>query len=141
MAAVLLLTLRLLVEARFVAAELLALRRLDEDEAFFLETRFFPLRCFSLPVAVSTNAVTALDAISFAAAKFILAASVNAPGTDAINPSFSLSMSLASLLGAVPPSKYAFAALFAESGLRPSKYAFAALLAESGLSTPELVAA
>ena len=90
--AVLLLTLRLLVEAGFVAAELLALRRLGADEAFFLETRLFPLRGFSLPVTVSTNAVTALDAISFATAMFILAASVNASGTDVISPSFSLSI-------------------------------------------------
>jgi hypothetical protein len=92
LAAVLLLTLRLLVEADFVAAELLALRRLEADEAFFVETRLFSLRGFSLPVTVSTNAVTALDAISFAAAMFILAASVNASGTDAISPSFSLSI-------------------------------------------------
>jgi hypothetical protein len=92
LAAVLLLTLRLLVEAGFVAAELLALRRLDADEAFFLETRLFPLRGFSRPVMVSTSAVTALDAISFATAMFILAASVNASGTDVISSSFSLSI-------------------------------------------------
>jgi hypothetical protein len=87
LAAVLLLAMRLLVEAGFVDAELL-----DADEAFFLETRLFPLRGFSLPVTVSTNAVTALDAISFAAAMFILAASVSISGTDVISPSFSLSI-------------------------------------------------
>lgn len=70
MAAVLL-TLSLLVAAGFVAAELLAMRRFEAVEAFFLETRLFALRGFSLPVTVSTIAVTALDAISFAAAMFI----------------------------------------------------------------------
>jgi hypothetical protein len=92
LAAVLLLALRLVVEVGFVAAELLVLPRLDAEAAFFLETRLFPLRGFSLPVTVSTNAVTALDAISFAAAMFILAASVNASGTDLMSPSFSLSI-------------------------------------------------
>jgi hypothetical protein len=92
LAAVLLLALRLVVEAGFVAAELLVLRCLDAEEAFFLEAPLFSLRGFSLPVTVSTNAVTALDAISFAAAMFILAASVNASGTDVISPSFSLSI-------------------------------------------------
>jgi hypothetical protein len=79
LAAVLLVALRLVAEADFVAAEVLALPRLDADEAFFLETRLFPLRGFSLPVTVSTNTVTALDAISFVAAMFILAASAIAP--------------------------------------------------------------
>jgi hypothetical protein len=83
---------RLVAEAGFVAAELLVLPRLDADEAFFSGTRLFPLRGFSLPVTVSTNAVTALDAISFVAAMFILAASVNASGIDVISPSFSLSI-------------------------------------------------
>jgi hypothetical protein len=90
LAAVLLLALRLVVEAGFVAV--LGLRRLDADEAFFLEARLFPLRGFSLLVTVSTNAVRALDAISFAIAMFILAASVKASGTDVISPSFSLSI-------------------------------------------------
>jgi hypothetical protein len=92
LAAVLLLTPRLLAEAGYVAVELLALRRLDADEAFFLETRLFAFRGFSLPMMVSTNVVTALDAISFAVARFILAASVNASGTSVPNPSFSLSI-------------------------------------------------
>ena len=73
-------------------AERLVLLRLEADEAFFLETRLFPLRGFSLPVTASTNAVTALDAISFVAATFIFAASVNASGSDVISPSFSLSI-------------------------------------------------
>ena len=90
MAAVLVLTPRLLVETGFVAAELPALRRLEVDETFFLETRLFPLRGFSLSVTVSTNVATALDAISFATAMFTLAASVNASGTDVISPFFSL---------------------------------------------------
>jgi hypothetical protein len=68
--------------------EFLVLPRLDAGETFFLETRLFPLRGFSLPATVSTNAVTALDAISFAAAMFILAASVNASGADVISPTF-----------------------------------------------------
>ena len=76
----------------FVAAERLVLLRLEADEAFFLETRLFPLRGLSLPVTASTNAVTALDAISFVAAMFILAASVTASGSDVISPSFSLSI-------------------------------------------------
>jgi hypothetical protein len=91
LAAVLLLTLRLAVEAGLVAAELLVLLRLEAEEAFFLETPLFPPR-FSLPVRVSTNAVTALDAISFVAAMFIWAASANASGSDVISPSFSLSI-------------------------------------------------
>jgi len=90
LAAVLVLTPRLLVETGFVAAELPALRRLEVDEAFFLETRLFPLRGFSLSVTLSTNVATALDAISFATAMFILAASVNASGIDVISPFFSL---------------------------------------------------
>jgi hypothetical protein len=90
LAAVLVLTPRLLVETGFVAAELPALRRLEVDETFFLETRLFPLRGFSLSVTVSTNVATALDAISFATAMFTLAASVNASGTDVISPFFSL---------------------------------------------------
>jgi hypothetical protein len=46
---------------------------------------------FSRPVTVSLKTVTALDAISFAAAMFILAASVNASGADVISLSFLLS--------------------------------------------------
>jgi hypothetical protein len=65
---------------------------LDAGETFVMETRLFALRGFSLPVTVSTNAVTALDAISFAAAMFILAASVNASDADVISPSFFLSI-------------------------------------------------
>jgi hypothetical protein len=65
---------------------------LDVGETFFLETRLFALRGCSRPVTVSTNAVTALDAISFAAAMFILAASVNASGADVISLSFRLSI-------------------------------------------------
>jgi hypothetical protein len=42
----------LLVEAGFVAAALPALRRFEAGEAFFLETRVFSLRGFSLPVTV-----------------------------------------------------------------------------------------
>lgn len=90
MAAVLLLTPRLLVDTGFVAAELPALRRLEAVEAFFLETCLFPLRGFSLSVTVSTNVATALDAISFPTAMFILAASVNASDTDVISPFLSL---------------------------------------------------
>ena len=82
----------LVVEASFVVAELPVLPRLDADDAFFFETRLFLLRGFSLPVTVSKNAVTVLDAISFAAAMFILAASVSASGIDLISPSFSLSI-------------------------------------------------
>src|SRR5688572_8642861 len=52
-------------------------------------TSLSPLR-LSLPIAVSTNEVTALVAASFVAAMFILAASAIASGTDEITPSFFL---------------------------------------------------
>ena len=74
----------------------LALRLVMEDaeEGFFLGTRRFPLRGFSLPMTVSTNEVTALVAVSFVAAMFILAASAIASGTDEITPSFFLSIAI-----------------------------------------------
>ena len=74
----------------------LALRLVMEDaeEGFFLGTRRFPLRGFSLPMTVSTNEVTALVAASFVAAMFISAASAIASGTDEITPSFFLPIAI-----------------------------------------------
>jgi hypothetical protein len=74
----------------------LALRLVVEDaeEGFFLGTRRFPLRGFSLPMTVSTNEVTALVAASFVAAMFISAASAIASGTDEITPSFFLPIAI-----------------------------------------------
>ena len=80
MAAVLPLALRLVVE--------------DAEEDFFLGTRRLPLRGFSLPMTVSTNEVTALVAVSFVAAMFILAASAIASGTDEITPSLFLCIAI-----------------------------------------------
>jgi hypothetical protein len=90
--AVLLVAVRFVAEADLVVAERRTLPRVD-DEDFFVEARFFRLRGFSvLPATVSTNAVTALFAVSIAAFTFALAASAIASCADVLSPSFSLSI-------------------------------------------------